>query len=213
MRVIIVGAGGHAEVVADAAIAAAGHGSPIEVVGFVDRAPRPGVTIQGLPVLGDEAALNTMPHDGVVIAIGDNRIRSEIAARLRARGERFVAIVHPSAVIARDVTIGEGAMICAGVVVNAGTRIGAHAILNTACSVDHHNGIGDYAHVAPGAHTGGAVDIGEGGFVGIGAVVVPGLRVGAWATVGAGAAVTTEVAVATTVVGVPSRPIARASES
>ena len=84
-------------------------------------------------------------------------------------------------------------MICAGVVVNTGSVIGTHVILNTGCTVDHHNSIGSCAHVAPGTHMGGEVVIEEGALVGIGAIVAPRTTIGAWAIVGAGAVVTKPV--------------------
>jgi acetyltransferase-like isoleucine patch superfamily enzyme len=98
-------------------------------------------------------------------------------------------------------------MICAGVVVNTGSVIGSHVILNTSCTVDHHNSVGSCAHIAPGTHTGGDTVIEEGGLVGIGAIVAPRTSVGAWATVGAGAVVTKPVPPGVTVVGVPARPL------
>ena len=80
-------------------------------------------------------------------------------------------------------------MICANVVINPGAVIGDNVILNTGCTVDHHNHIGSFAHIAPGVHLGGDVYIGEGTLVGIGAAVMPQRTVGAWSRIGAGAVV------------------------
>jgi hypothetical protein len=66
------------------------------------------------------------------------------------------------------------------------SQSGAGVSLNTGCTVDHHNVIGDYAHIAPGAHLGGDVTAGEGAFVYIGASVAPQRKVGAWSTAGGG---------------------------
>jgi len=77
------------------------------------------------------------------------------------------------------------------------------------CRLGHHNVIGDYAHIAPGAHLGGDVTVGEGAFVCIGAAVAPQRTVGAWSTVGTGAAVIRDVPDGVTVVGVPAAPLRR----
>jgi sugar O-acyltransferase (sialic acid O-acetyltransferase NeuD family) len=160
-----------------------------------------------LPVLGPIAALATIAHDAVVVAIGRNETRERIFAALLARNERCVVARHPSAVLAPNVEIGPGAMICAGVLVNTGSRIGADVILNTGCTVDHHNQIGDHAHVGPGVHTGGEVVIGAGAFVGIGAVVMPQRTIGAWSTIGAGAVVTRDIPARVVATGAPARVI------
>ena len=182
----------------------------VEVVGFLDDdATLHGKVLLGHPVLGPISNLGKTPHDSIVVAIGKNETRRKIAARLVEQGERLVAAVHPRAVLGTNVSVGAGAMICAGVVVNTASRIGSCAILNTGCTVDHHNVIGDYAHIAPGAHLGGDVTVGAGAFVCIGAAVASQRTVGAWSTVGAGAAVIRDVPDAVTVVGVPAAPLRR----
>ena len=208
MRIVILGAGGHAQVIADAIRRGRDSSAPLELVGFLDDNPETwGSTILGAAVLGGNDRLGEIEHDCVIVGIGNNRTRRLIYERLHARGERFATVIHPAATIADDVTVGEGCVIFAGAVVNTGSQIGANVILNTGCSVDHHNRIGDHAHIAPGSHLGGNVEVGAGAFVGIGATVLPQTRLGAWCTVGAGAVAVGPVDEGVTVVGVPARPL------
>lgn len=208
MRVIIVGAGGHAQVVADILFQMKNAGEPLNPVGYVDDDPDlADAELLGLPVIGRTADLHTVPHDAIIVAVGDNQTRKGLFANLDTRGEQFVVACHPSAVIAPDVPVGAGAMICANVVVNPGSAIGSGAILNTACTVNHHNEIGDHVHLAPGAHLGGDVNVGEGTLIGIGATVMPRRRIGNWCTVGAGAVVHEDLPDGVTAVGVPARII------
>lgn len=208
MRVLIIGAGGHAQVVADILFQMRAHGIVLEPIGYLDDDPSlAGQNLLGLPVRGSLASLPAIMHDAVTVAIGDNLIRRQVYEALRALGEHFLTARHPSAVIASSVQIGPGCMVCAGVVVNPGSVVGANVILNTGCTVDHHNRIGDHVHVGPGAHLGGEVDVGEGALVGIGATVMPRCRVGAWSVVGAGALVRADLPDRVTAVGVPARAV------
>jgi sugar O-acyltransferase (sialic acid O-acetyltransferase NeuD family) len=207
-RVLILGAGGHAQVVNDILLRAYEAGAKCQAIGFLDDdLSLAGTGLMGLPILGPIAQLHEFDHDAVIVAIGNNYTRTRIFAKVRAQGAHIVNAIHPAAVLAPDVRLGSGVMICAGVVVNTGTVIGDNVILNTACSVDHHNHISPHAHVAPGTHLGGNVYIGEGALVGIGASVVPGCSVGDWAIVGAGSVVIKDVPPFTTAFGVPAQVI------
>jgi sugar O-acyltransferase (sialic acid O-acetyltransferase NeuD family) len=208
LRLLILGAGGHAQVVADIALALAHAGTAIQLVGFLDDDARCwGQFVLGAPVLGPTRTAPDCPYDAMIAGIGNNALRRQLYLYWRERNTRFATLVHPAAVVARNVEIGAGTVLCAGAIVNTSSRIGGNVILNTACSVDHHNGIADHAHVAPGARLGGDVQMAEGALIGIGAVILPQRHVGEWAKVGAGAVVTRHVTARQTVAGVPARPL------
>ena len=200
-RVVIIGAGGHAQVVADILWRMRDDALDVTPVAYLDdKAALHGQIFLNVPVVGAVDQLGQIEHEAVIVAIGNGRIRQKLFATLQQQGERFIIVRHPTAVIAPDVQIGPGSMICANVVVNTGSVIGQNVILNTACTVDHHNQIGDHAHIAPGVHLGGDVWVGEGALVGIGATVLPQRHIGRWATVGGGAVIVRDVAAGQTAV-------------
>lgn len=208
LRVLVVGAGGHGQVAADALLAAADSGQGMTAIGFVDDDVRlHGQSRLGLPVLGSISAIGAVEHDAIVLAIGDNGVRRSLYVRLGDSGESFALVTHPGAVIARGVTLGAGTMVWPRAVVNTGAAVGVNAILNTGCVVEHHCRVGDHAHIAPCACLGGEVTVGEGTLIGIGAVALPGVSVGAWCVVGAGAVVTRDLPDGAVAVGVPARVI------
>ena len=203
-KIIVIGAGGHGKVVADAVAAGGQH----KVVGFLDDAPCSwGGHLVGHPVLGAVSTWLDRGADEVVIAVGDNRQRRRLFDQLTAAGAVVTSVVHPRAAVGIGVSIGRGTVAFANVVINSDSRIGDNVILNTMCSVDHDAEVAAHSHIAPGARLAGDVRVGEGAFVGMGAVVCPGVRIGNWAVVGAGAVVTRDVADHATVVGVPARPL------
>lgn len=207
--ILIIGAGGHGQVVADIFRARRSAGLMSSPVAFLDddRASH-GTAPGGWDVLGPTDGLASVPHDGVVVGIGDNRARARVFEKVTAAGAALAVAEHPRSIVAGDVELGAGTMVCAGAVINTGSVVGANTIVNTGATVDHHASIGDHVHIAPGVHLGGQVRIGEGALVGIGAVVLPRVTIGAWSVVGAGAVVTADVPPGATVVGVPARPLA-----
>jgi sugar O-acyltransferase (sialic acid O-acetyltransferase NeuD family) len=206
MNVLVLGAGGHGQVVADILRSQEAAGDRIRFIGYLDDAVD--ADDSNGRVLGPIRDWASIDHDGLIVAIGKNATRKARFDELAAAGARFVIAKHPAAVVARDARIGAGSMLCAGAIVNTQATIGRNTIVNTAASIDHHCRVGDHVHVAPGVRLGGEVTIGTGALVGIGAVVLPGKTIGAWATVGAGAVVVDDVPAGTTVVGVPARAIA-----
>jgi sugar O-acyltransferase (sialic acid O-acetyltransferase NeuD family) len=202
--IVIVGAGGHARVVADV-IRLVG----ATIHGFLDttNASRQGTAFEGSTVLGGAELLPQLRKHvaHAVIAVGDNEARLRLADELARHGFKLATLAHPSAVVAASATLGPGSVVFAGAVINPAASIGANVIINTGATVDHDCVIADGAHIAPGAHLGGHVHVGRGALVGVGAAVKPGVTIGAAAVVGVGSAVVADVPAGRTVAGVPAQ--------
>jgi sugar O-acyltransferase (sialic acid O-acetyltransferase NeuD family) len=196
----ILGAGGHAKVVAEAWASRGG-----TVAAFHDdNESMRGGSLLGITISGDTAsALES--GDPLHIAIGSNDARRSLDAELA--GAAFQSVVHATAWVSPTASVGDGTLVGAGAVLQGECRVGRHVIVNTAAVIEHDCVIGDFVHVAPGVRLGGNVEIGDGALVGIGSVILPGRRVGAKAVVGAGAVVIGDVEPGAVVVGNPARPV------
>lgn len=205
--IVIWGASGHARVVADAVR----KGDYFSVFGFIDdTALRKGEDFAGAKVMGGREILPTLADHGVNaihIAIGHCRARMDLATLATDHGLRLRSIVHPSATVALDATIGEGTFIAAGALVGAASRVGRVVILNSGCSVDHDCIVEDGAHIGPGVRMGGSAHIGQQAWIGIGATLRDRASVGHGATVGAGAVVVRDVPPGVVAYGVPARVV------
>lgn len=201
---IIIGAGGHASVVA-ATLRALG----AVLRGFTDRDPaRAGVLVMDAPVLGDDGMLDEMDIDGVQLANGvgiqpkvraldapnpGTATRRRIFETITVRGFAFPPVIHPAAVVADAAEICAAAQVMAGAVVQARAVVGENSVVNSSASVDHDCRIGAHAFVAPGAILCGGVQVGAGTLIGAGAVILPGISIGTNAIVGAGAVIRRDV--------------------
>ena len=150
--------------------------------------------------------------DGVskgIVAIGDNHRRLEIVERIQklVKSFEFVTVIHPSAVVAKSVTLGAGTVVMAGAVINPGTKVGHHCIINTRASIDHDNQIEDFVSLGPGAITGGCVKIGRGTAIALGAKIIDGINIGAQTVIGAGATVLADAQDLVVAYGTPARVI------
>jgi len=201
--ILVVGAGGHGKVVAEAVLAT---GRWARVAFLDDRSPAL-TEVLGLPVLGRLA--DAPSHRGefadAVVAIGHCRTRLRVLAELASMGFARPVIVHPAAWVSPTAALGEGTVVFAQVAVNACARLGVGCIANTGSSIDHDAVLGDGVHVCPGARLAGEVVVGDATWLGIGCSVIQRVRVGADVTVGAGAAVVRDLPDGVTALGVPAR--------
>lgn len=226
--VVLVGGGGHALVVADAAA-----GIGLNVLGCLDDAPDAVVSqagsggFGGLPVprLGPLAMfdLSSLTPSGgpgttpsrssvglpatarFILALGALEARRALIEHAGGTPDRFVTICHATACVSSSAIVSEGVFVGPRAVINARASIGPHAIVNSGAIIEHECRVGPNVHVAPGAVLGGRVHIEADSLIGIGARVIPGVRIGSGAIVGAGAVVIRDVPDGAKIVGCPAR--------
>lgn len=201
--VLIVGAGGHARVIADI-LACQGR----VVLGALDDAPSHAAS--SLPVLGKVDDYPRFCKDAsFILGIGSNLVRETLAGRMEGQVQ-FTTAVHPSAILAKDVRLAAGTVVMAGAVINTGSTIGRHCIINTAASIDHDCRLDDFVHISPGAHLAGSVHLGKRCWIGLGGLVINNKVLCDDVMLGAGAVAVADIGLPGVYLGLPARLVRKA---
>jgi acetyltransferase EpsM len=209
---VILGAGEHASVVAEAATA-----SGWLVQGFVAPDDIRTSGLGELRHLGDDptfaaglAGMLPAARPALVIAFGGP---AATASRRRAADQyldaRWATVIHPTAWVSPSARLDPGVVVLAGATVNGSATIGRHAIVNSGSIIEHDVVIGDFVQVSPGAILGGGAKLGDDTFVGLGAIIRDHTVVGPGSVVGMGAVVVADVSEGAVVTGSPAGPMDR----
>ena len=215
MEIVIIGAGGQGSELYSYIQDLGAIDSEIHLAGFVDEG-KPAGPWDETRIIGNfydlQELLSAHPDLSYryITAVGNNEVRRtlvEKVERLRAPNLEPWSLIHPGALLGRDVQIGPGTCVAPGSVVTTRVRIGRHCILNVNSSVSHDCAVGDFVNINPGAVIAGNVRIGEGCYIGAGATIIENRSIGDWTVIGAGAVVIDDIPAHVTAVGVPARVI------
>ena len=201
-QLVILGHGGHAKSVADAAESAG-----FAVIGFLGLAEgqQPNYGSSALQSLEDIDLESTE----IALGIGANFIREQAAADVVSSHPRarFVTIIHVTAWVSPLAEISPGSVVLAHAAAGPGAKLGFGAVLNTGSSLDHDSTLQSFASLGPGARTGGDVSIGERTAIGLQSGVLQGRGVGRDSVVGAKSLVTRNIPDLTVAWGTPCTPM------
>lgn len=115
------------------------------------------------------------------------------------------ALIDPTAVIPRTLSIGKGSYINAGAIIGAQCGFGYCVMIGRNASVGHQSILDDFVSVGPGATIASKVAVHRGSVVGAGATVAPDVSIGSNSVVASGASVFRDVPDNVVVVGNPAR--------
>lgn len=185
----IYGNGGHAKVVADIA-RANGYDNLI----FLDDN-------------SDVKFNSNLPKHPIIIAIGNALIRQKLQNLVLSSGFELITLIHPTAVIGSDVTIGNGSVVMPGAIINAKSTIGNGVIINSGAIIEHECTIGDFTHICPGVAIAGGSLVGERSWIGIGSSVIQNITIKPDITIGAGSVVVKNILEGSLAYGNPCRVV------
>ena len=201
-QLIIVGSGGHAVSVADAAVS-----SGWTVEGFYSPDGSGPVASVG-PVFSSLESLD-LENIALVPGIGSNHVREDALEDVvnLFPSVTVASVIHATAWVSPSATVHPGSVILAQASVGPGSVLGRGALVNTGASVDHESSLGDFASLGPGARTGGNVEIGPRTMVGMQAGILHGIAVGADTVIGAKSLVSSDIGSNVVAWGTPAKVV------
>lgn len=152
---LIIGAGGHGQVVAECAEACG-----YEKIDFLDD--NYADAVGGI----DELEEKVTGYDGVIVSIGNNELRRELINRVQIINVPLTTLIHPRAFVSPTATIGTGSIVLPYAVIHTNANIGTGCIISIGVLIDHDAVVEDFSHINTGAivgagkRAGGKVDAG-----------------------------------------------------
>tara|TARA_B100000700_G_C15053850_1_gene861767 strand:- start:1257 stop:1889 length:633 start_codon:yes stop_codon:yes gene_type:complete len=205
-NLLILGCGGHAGVVKEAAISS----QIIEKVSYLDDNLNT-KSEKNENILGTLDCIYKQEikreYKNAFVAIGNPKIRIEWISKLLNNGYLVPTIIHPTAWISSSAQIGIGSVILSQSSIQCNVISGIGVIFNNNSSVDHDSKIGDAVHISPGVNIAGNVNIGDRTWVGIGSTIIQNINIGSDVIIGANAAVIKDLPDSIKAVGVPAKAI------
>jgi len=208
-NIIIFGAGPHAACIIDIVEKE----NRYRIIGLTHPDMEIGATYLGYPIIGRQeeiaALADTYGIKGGIIAIGDNWIRKVVHEKVLSflPDFQFITTIHPSAVIARDVVIGNGCAIMPGVIINIGAEVGICCFIATNSSLEHYCQMDDFSSLSAGVVTGGYVKLGRFSAIALGVTIFDRVTIGENSVIGSGSVVTKDIPDNVLVYGTPARII------
>ena len=211
-KVLIMGGGGNASVIAFAIIDANLRGDKsLEFVGYINDRDEVN-EIEGYPVVGGLKDIPDLINQdyyfiNAIGKIGVQKDRIALLESLNIPDERYVTFIHPLAYVAPNVRLGPGCVVMPNVSISPGTRIGKCTRVMVNAIIGHNNNIGEYCFFAAHSCTGAYLNIRDGVFVSLNATVREFLTLESYSTVGMGAVLTKSIGENEIWIGNPARKL------
>jgi sugar O-acyltransferase (sialic acid O-acetyltransferase NeuD family) len=205
-KIYIIGAGSYGEAVFELAI-----NCGFEVAGFYDDdIKKINQYVMDVPVLGSIQQLfsQDIRDKYFAVAIGNNKIRTNIMEHIREKGGNTPTLIHNSAEISRYAEIGRGVYIQPKAVIWTKVKIEDDCIVSPLTLICHHSILKKGSLLSNLSTIGSNIIVEEQVFIGMGSTIMTGIKkIGKNSIIGAGSVVIRDVLPNTVVAGVPAKLI------
>jgi sugar O-acyltransferase (sialic acid O-acetyltransferase NeuD family) len=146
--------------------------------------------VSGYRILGTNNVIKDIDQSAYwVIAVSSPGAKREIVASLAQYNLKYATLIHPTAKISKNVTIGEGTMISYGCIVSVNAVLESHIYLNMRTVIGHDTVIKSFTTCLIDCIVAGDVLINEGVLLGSNCVIKEKKKIGKNSKISMGAAV------------------------
>ncbi|MCH9756756.1 MAG: acetyltransferase [Gammaproteobacteria bacterium] len=213
IKIILLGGHGDGLVVAQTIQDICETGQSVKLVGFLNDRVDVGATIDTIPVLGKISEWKTLDFDETysfhpaLHKVKDMHRRVAYLEGLNIPDDRFVTLVHPTAVIADSAKIGKGCFIGSHVTIQPGAIIGSYCSIRAGANIGHDTVIEDFCYIGPNSTMTGNSILKKGAHLGPNAVISDGITLENYTIAGAGAVIIQKTDRNAVYIGNPARKI------
>ena len=201
-RVFVLGAGGHASVLADIL-----KQNELLISGlFSPDSESKSKVLSDIKLFKNEDDIFEFSIDTISLVNGigslpGKDLRSKVYDKFTEKGYFFQQVISKKAIVSDFAILGKGVQVMPGAIIQAGATIGDNSIINSGAIIEHDCFIGAHNHIAPGVTLSGEVVTGDYVHIGTGANVIQSITIGDKAIIGAGANITKNISAGQTAFG------------
>ena len=203
----IIGARGFGREVACLAeyIIAAGQ-ADFRIAGFLDDDSHALDRFPGYPpIIASAESFNPSAGDVFVCALGVVAPRKKYTEIIEQKGGHFITLIHPSASIRKNTTIGIGCIVDSQAIISCDVEVEDHVVIQPNCVIGHDSRIRKWTILSSYVFMGGHAEAGLMAQLYTRCSIMPGVKVGQESIVGAGSLVRKSIPNGELVFGSPAK--------
>ena len=211
-KIIIIGGRGNGTVIASLIEDINKVEPTYEIIGFLNDNFKTNEKINGYSVLGKINKITCYKYLDclfVYALISTNKAEERIKMfeELEIPFENMVTLIHPSAVISDQATLGVGVIIMPNVTVSPNATVKEFTQIYANSVIGHDTEIEPFVFIANSSSIGSFIKIGEGAHIGSNATIRERVNIGKYSVIGMGSVVLNDIKSYTVNIGVPSKEL------